>query len=87
MALTTALGYLGRWEPLLQHLGPGEPWMHAAAHNVFWHWIPNPPEGASERERAPAWIQARLTDPNLTPAVRDTLGQLRETLAQSLGHY
>jgi len=35
IGLTTGLGLLGNWKPILTHLGPGEPWMHEAALNVF----------------------------------------------------
>jgi len=69
---TTALGYLGEWEPILTHLGPGEPWMHDAAGNVFEHWVS---KDLSERERAARWIAHRLrTHRDLAPEVRSTLG-------------
>lgn len=85
-ALATALGYVGIWEPLLTHLGAGHPWMHDAALNVFDFWVPKPPMGAAERERALEWINGRLRN-NLSPSVRTTLGKLREKVAISLGHY
>ena len=59
--LVTALGYLGDWEPILCQLGPGEPWLHRAARNVFERWVPGPlaenPDG--ERQRAAEWITQR----------------------------
>ena len=86
--LTTALGYLGEWEPLLTYLRPGEPWMHCAADNVFTHWVPMPPDGLAERERAARWIVQRLRKgPDLAPETRSTLGQLLERLELEIGHH
>ena len=81
---TTALGYLGEWEPLLSHLGPGEPWMHQAAHNIFANWVSADLE---ERERAARWIARRLRQPELVPEVRSTLGKLLETLERQIGRH
>jgi hypothetical protein len=85
VACTTALGYHGKWEPILTHLGPGEPWMHRAAHNVFEHWVP---EDFQERERAARWIARRLhTHRDLAPEARSTLGKLLERLEQEIGFH
>ncbi len=82
---TTALGYLGEWEPILTSLGPGEPWMHEAAHNVFEHWVSR---DTSERERAARWIAGRLRHHRgLAPEVRSTLGQLLERLEEEIGRH
>jgi hypothetical protein len=82
---TTALGYLGEWEPILTHLGPGEPWMHEAARNVFAYWVS---KDLSERERAAHWIARRLrTHRDLAPEVRSTLGQLLERLEREIGRH
>jgi len=82
---TTALGYLGEWEPILTHLGPGEPWMHTAAHNVVRHWLP---KDHRERERAARWIARRLrTHRDLAPEVRSTLGKLLERLEREIGRH
>jgi hypothetical protein len=93
--LTVALGYLGEWEPILTHLGPGEPWQHEAAKNVFEHWVPGPvevisprdPEG--EHERAAQWIADRLSDANLglSPDVRTTYAEILEQLEEKLGRH
>jgi hypothetical protein len=85
--LTTALGYLGEWEPLLTYLGPGEPWMHEASHNVFRYWVPKPPDGLGERERAARWIVRRLDRDELAPEVRSTLGQLLDRLEREIGYH
>jgi len=90
VGLTTGLGYLGDWEPILEHLGPGEPWMHLAARNVFEHWVPGPlaaePEG--EKLRAARWIARRLRDrPGLDPKIRSTLQQIHEKLENDLGRH
>ncbi len=82
---TTALGYLGEWEPILTHLGPGEPWMHEAAHNVFKYWVV---KDLSERERAARWIVHRLVQhQDLAPEVRSTLGKLLERLERDIGRH
>jgi hypothetical protein len=82
---TTALGYLGEWEPILTHLGPGEPWMDEAADNVFKHWVS---KDLTERERAARWIARRLrTHHDLEPEVRSTLGTLLERLEREIGRH
>lgn len=82
---TTALGYLGEWEPILTYLGPGEPWLHRAAHNVFEYWVSRDP---SERERAARWIAGRLRNHrDLAPEVRSTLGQLLDQLEGEIGRH
>ena len=89
VGLLTALGYLGDWEPILTQLGPGEPWLHDAARNVFEHWVPGPlaedPDG--ERQRAAEWITQRLRRPDLPAEVRSTLHQIKADLEQELGHH
>jgi len=90
VGLTTALGYLGEWDPILTHLGPGEPWMHRAAVNVFNYWVPGPlaPKPAKEQERAARWILSRLRDdPNLPAQVRSTLTQIKDLLETKLGRH
>ena len=91
VGLCTGLGYLGEWEPLLTHLGPGEPWMHKAAENVFEHWVPTPLDGAPEqaqREAAARWIVRRLsTDHTLAPEVRSTLEGIKDKLETKLGRH
>jgi hypothetical protein len=84
MGCTTALGYLGEWEPILTHLGPGEAWMHEAARNVFRHWVS---KDRSERERAARWIARRLERHDLAPEVRSTLGELQERLEREIGYH
>ncbi len=82
---TTALGYLGEWEPILTHLGPGEPWMHQAARNIFTNWIS---KDHSERERAARWIVRRLHQRHdLAPEVRSTLGKLLYRLERQIGRH
>ena len=88
--LTTALGYLGDWEPILTHLSPGEPWLHRAGVNVFDKWVPGPlaAEPANEQERAARWILRRLRDnPNLPAQVRSTLNQIKDRLEIKLGRH
>ncbi len=89
VGLVTALGYLGDWEPILTQLGPGEPWLHKAARNVFEHWVPGPlaenPDG--ERQRAAEWITQRLRRADLPAEVRSTLNQIKADLEQKLGHH
>lgn len=88
VGVTTALGYLGQWEPILTHLGPGEPWMHEAAQSVFRYWVAKPPEGTPERERAARWIVRRLDhDPALDPQVRSTLETIKERLERDVGYH
>ena len=87
--LVTALGYLGDWEPILCQLGPGEPWLHKAARNVFEHWVPGPlaekPDG--ERQRAAEWITQRLKRADLNAEVRSTLNEIKADLEQGLGRH
>ena len=90
VGLTTALGFLGDWEPILTHLGAGEPWMHVAARNVFEKWMPGPlvrePEG--ERERAVRWINLRLrANPDLPTEVRSTLSRIKDSLESWIGRH
>jgi hypothetical protein len=90
VGLTTALGFLGDWEPILTHLSAGEPWMHEAAQNVFENWVPGPlarePEG--ERERAVHWINRRLrANPELPTAVRSTLSRIKDSLESKIGRH
>jgi Ternary complex associated domain 9 len=91
VGLTTGLGYLGGWEPILTHLGSGEPWMHQAAMNVFSYWFPSPLKIASaekQHEEAVIWIIRRLQNrSDLAPQVRSTLEQIKERLEWRLGRY
>lgn len=91
VGLTTGLGYLGDWDPILTHLGPGEPWMHEAAFNIFKHWFPTPLDKASSEEqleKAARWIARRLRDfPFLPPEVRSTLERCKDTLETKLGRH
>jgi hypothetical protein len=82
VGLTTALGYLGEWEPILTNLGAGEPWMHVAAENVFKHWV-----AAEEIERAARWIVRRLREPELPQEVRSTLSKIKDQLEAKLGRH
>lgn len=94
-SLTVALGYLGEWEPILTHLGPGEPWQHQAAKNVFEHWVPgtaeviSPRDPEGEPERAAQWIAHRLNDcdRDLSPEVRNTYAEILEKLEEKLGRH
>jgi hypothetical protein len=90
VGLTTALGFLGDWEPILTHLGAGEPWMHQAAWNVSENWVPGPlaqePEG--ERERAVRWINRRLrAETDLPKEVRTTLSRIKDSLESKIGRH
>ena len=89
IGLVTGLGYLGDWQPLLEQLGPGEPWLHQAAKNVFANWVPGPlakpPD--QERECAAVWIANRLHRGGLSPEVRSTLQEILADLEQNLGHH
>lgn len=88
VGLTTALGYMGKWEPILSHLDSGEPWMHKAVENIFKYWVPQIPEGKAERERAAIWIVNYIkTQDNLPANVRSTLEILLETLEREIGHH
>lgn len=90
VGLATGLGYLGEWEPILTHLGPGEPWMHDAAVNVFENWVPSPLAGdpEKERERAAHWVIRRLRDdPSLPAEVRSTLTRIKDRLEGKLGRH
>jgi hypothetical protein len=87
-ALATGLGLLGEWEPILTHLGPGEPWVHDTAQNVFRHWVPGPlaEDPQSEAERAACWIARRLWfRGDLAPDVRSTLETILDSLERTLG--
>lgn len=91
VGLTTGLGYLGDWEPILIHLGPGELWMHQAAQNVFEYWVPTPLNKASakkQREEAAIWIARRLRDcSDLSPQARSTLERIKNDLETQLGRH
>jgi hypothetical protein len=91
VGVTTGLGYIGEWQPILIHLGPEEPWMHEAAKNVFRHWVPTPLSDASEEKQlsqAAAWIARRLRDrSDLSPQVRSTLEQIKDELEIRLGRH
>jgi hypothetical protein len=89
IGLVTGLGYLGDWQPLLEQLGPGEPWLHRAAKNVFNYWVPGPLAKSpdQERERAAVWIAHRLHRGGLSPQVRSTLQEILARLEQNLGHH
>jgi hypothetical protein len=89
IGLVTGLGYLGDWQPLLEQLGLGEPWLHQAAKNVLRHWVPGPLATApdQERERAAVWIANRLQRPGLPPEVRSTLHEIHAALEQKLGRH
>jgi hypothetical protein len=81
VAAVTALGYLGDWPIVLAHLGPGEPWLHQAARNVFTHWVPE-----AEREAALRRIGGPLdTAPHLHPEARSTLLEIVESLELRAG--
>ncbi|MHC4177695.1 MAG: hypothetical protein ACYSWU_09315 [Planctomycetota bacterium] len=85
IALCTALGYLGQWEPILTGLGPGEPWMHQAAENVFNHWVS---QDRPERERAAKWIVRRLRQrTDLDPEVKATLQEIQQRLERDIGRH
>ena len=91
VGLTTGLGYIGDWEPILTHLGPGEPWMHQAAQNVFEYWVPTPLKKTStkkQREEGAIWIARRLRDRlDLAPQVRSTLERIKDGLEMQLGRH
>ena len=89
IGLVTGLGYLGDWQPILEQLGPGEPWLHEAAKNVFAHWVPGPLAKSpdQERERAAVWIAHRLHRGGLSPEVRSTLQEILADLEQKLGRH
>lgn len=79
----TGLGYLGDWKAVLRALGPGEPWLHEVAQNLWPHWVPT-----EEHESATRWITCRLRDePELHPNVRSTLQQVKDTNERQLGRH
>jgi Ternary complex associated domain 9 len=85
----TALGYLGDWRAVLTNLRPGEPWLHAAASNVFRHWVPGPLTApVDDLEGAALWIGQRLFDgTTLDPTVRSTLLRVQEQIERRLGRH
>jgi hypothetical protein len=89
VGLISGLGYLGDWEPILTQLGPGEPWLHEAARNVFAYWVPGPlaEDREAEPQQAAEWITHRLARPDLPHEVRSTLQQIKADLEQKLGHH
>lgn len=91
VSLTTGLGYIGDWQPILTQLGSEEPWMHDAAKNVFQHWVPTPLSSASDAtqlEDAAIWITRRLRDnADLSPQARSTLEHIKEQLETKLGRH
>lgn len=91
VGLTTGLGYVGDWEPILTHLGAEEPWMHEAAINVCKHWVPTPLDSSPDdvqRERVARWIVHRLHDrQDLPPQVRSSLERIKDDLEGRLGRH
>ena len=86
LGLATGLGYLGHWQPLLEQLGTGEPWIHEAAINTFRIWMPKPPDGIPERERAAQWIARQLHEaPSPSPEVQSTLQEIQKILEEDVG--
>lgn len=92
VGLATALGYLGKWEPILSHLNPPvkarpELWMHEAAENIFRYWIPGTSESGKEKGRAGRWIGNHLRkNPVLAPEVRSVLEHIKEIIELELGY-
>jgi hypothetical protein len=79
----TGLGYLGLVEPLLDRLGPREPWMHDAVFNVIRHWMPAGAAGAEARAHAVQFIEERLTAAAVDEATARTLERARALLTTS----
>jgi len=83
IGLSTALGFLGEWEPILKNLGHGEPWIHESARNILKNWL-----SLSERINAALWIIQYLKDcPGLPGEVRSTLQQLKKDVEDEIGIY
>ncbi|MCW3052298.1 MAG: hypothetical protein JWN14_1468 [Chthonomonadales bacterium] len=91
VGLTTALGVIGDWEPILFHLTAEEPWMHEAAFNVCTLWVPTPLDTSSDdeqREGIVRWIVGRLYEhQDLPPQVRSTLERIKDNLETKLGRH
>mgnify|MGYP001569933459 FL=1 len=79
--ITTALGFLGEWKPILENLGPGEPWIHEATRNIFKSWL-----SKGGRIEATRWIIQQLRDyPLVAAEVRSTLEELKKYLEDEIG--
>lgn len=92
VGLATALGYLGKWEPILLHLNPPvkdlpELWMHEAAENILRYWLPGTSRSSEEKGRAGSWIGNHLrNNPGLDPEVRSVLEHIKEIIELELGY-
>lgn len=82
IGLSTALGFLGEWKPILENLKPGEPWIHETARNIFNEWLP-----LSERIKATNWIIQQLKECNLEADVRSTFMKLKGDFEGEIKHY
>lgn len=83
IGLSTALGFLGKWEPILKNLGPGEPWVHESARNIFKNWL-----SLNERIDAALWIIQYLKEhPGLPGEVRSTFQQFKKDVENEIGMY
>jgi hypothetical protein len=90
VGLVTGLGFIGAWEPILSHLGPDEPWMHAAVRNLVLNLPPwwQAPDLTAEYGRIARWLAIALTDGRtLDPAVRSTYEKLKDEVEQRLGYH
>jgi hypothetical protein len=88
VGLTTALAYLGEWEPIMTHLTSSEEWMHEAVDNTFRYWLPKDRKrDLEERDRAARWIKMRLELPDLKPKVRSTLERTKDRLEEKLRYH
>jgi hypothetical protein len=83
IGLSTALGFLGEWEPILKNLATGELWIRDAARNIFKSWV-----SLSERIEATSWIIQHLkTYPGIAAEVHSTLEELKKYVEDEIGIY